>query len=243
MTSFHQHRSYMAAHSTADNPELALTEDTANTAEGREASRANTQPDDLNVQLALHHNTNSESCPGSILPTQIHSTADDYSEVQMLRRKIKYLKIAVIAVISGLLLLLIAAVIHGIVAGATDAGSSGHPGTLPFSQPTRQQSPNSVAPVAKASSTAHNSTAAAPMPAVYHYGAYVAPACRRGGCAQQLCLPASSGLFISTCVWSPEYSCYNFNFSRCEPQPASGQCSWTRSTDLTRCLSNMRKLS
>jgi hypothetical protein len=59
------------------------------------------------------------------------------------------------------------------------------------------------------------------------------PACRVGGCSNQLCVgPDDEG--VSTCEWREEYACYSS--ATCELQP-DGACGWTPTLELQGCLS------
>ena len=55
--------------------------------------------------------------------------------------------------------------------------------------------------------------------------------CRVGGCSGQLCAAES---LASTCEWREDYACYHG--APCETQ-ATGQCGWTVTAALARCLS------
>jgi hypothetical protein len=60
--------------------------------------------------------------------------------------------------------------------------------------------------------------------------------CIVGGCSGELCVEASAGQPpVSTCEWLPEYACYQT--ATCERQ-ANGNCGWTSTPELTRCLSD-----
>jgi hypothetical protein len=56
--------------------------------------------------------------------------------------------------------------------------------------------------------------------------------CYVGGCSAQLC--GDSQNLVSTCEWREAYGCYKG--AACERQ-ANGQCGWTVSASLARCLS------
>lgn len=55
--------------------------------------------------------------------------------------------------------------------------------------------------------------------------------CKRGGCSSQVCTDEN---VITTCEWKEEYACYNKN-AKCERQ-TDGECGWTQTAELTRCL-------
>jgi len=60
--------------------------------------------------------------------------------------------------------------------------------------------------------------------------------CATGGCSGQLCGEESIiKIQYTTCEFRPEYACYH-EFGRCEPQ-ATGECGWTRTSELLGCLS------
>ncbi|ACL64527.1 conserved hypothetical protein [Anaeromyxobacter dehalogenans 2CP-1] len=61
-----------------------------------------------------------------------------------------------------------------------------------------------------------------------------AGACRRTGCAGELC--AAEDL-VSPCIMRPEFACYVA--ARCERQ-ADGACGWTGDAALQRCLAEKR---
>jgi hypothetical protein len=54
--------------------------------------------------------------------------------------------------------------------------------------------------------------------------------CRKTGCSQQICADEE---VVSTCEYRSEYDCYRT--ARCERQ-ASGECGFTKTPELTRCL-------
>ncbi len=58
--------------------------------------------------------------------------------------------------------------------------------------------------------------------------------CVTGGCSGELCVDSSiSGDLMTTCVFRPEYACYQF--SRCERQ-ADGKCGWTETEEYYQCM-------
>ena len=59
-----------------------------------------------------------------------------------------------------------------------------------------------------------------------------AKTCYIGGCSSQVCSDVKG--VITTCVWKPEYACYQ-KYGVCEVQ-ASGDCGWTQTADLLACL-------
>jgi len=60
--------------------------------------------------------------------------------------------------------------------------------------------------------------------------------CAVAGCSGQLCVSADeAGTIVTTCEYRAEYACYAE--ASCEPQ-ADGQCGWTSSPELQRCLVN-----
>ncbi|WP_232287436.1 hypothetical protein [Anaeromyxobacter dehalogenans] len=97
-------------------------------------------------------------------------------------------------------------------AGAGDAGAPG---------PAARPGPGE----AGAATSAPPPQAHAPAPA---------GACRRTGCAGELC--AAEDL-VSPCIMKPEFACYVA--ARCERQ-ADGACGWTEDAALRRCLSEKR---
>ena len=52
------------------------------------------------------------------------------------------------------------------------------------------------------------------------------------GCSGQVCADRE---VVTTCEWRPEYACYRM--ATCERQP-TGQCGWTQTPELRRCLAN-----
>lgn len=63
-----------------------------------------------------------------------------------------------------------------------------------------------------------------------------ANACAVAGCSQQLCVSAREAQdIVTTCEWRPEYACYGE--ASCEVQ-ANGQCGWTDTPELRRCIAN-----
>ncbi|MDP2598557.1 MAG: Gmad2 immunoglobulin-like domain-containing protein [Candidatus Liptonbacteria bacterium] len=54
--------------------------------------------------------------------------------------------------------------------------------------------------------------------------------CKATGCSGEVC---SDQDVITNCVFLPQYSCYRT--ARCERQP-SGECGWTQTPELSRCL-------
>jgi hypothetical protein len=56
--------------------------------------------------------------------------------------------------------------------------------------------------------------------------------CFVGGCSSQLCTDNEDGA-VSTCEWQPQYICYKT--AKCERQ-SNGQCGWTNTPSLQRCL-------
>lgn len=60
--------------------------------------------------------------------------------------------------------------------------------------------------------------------------------CAVAGCSQQLCVSADeAATIVTTCEYRAEYACYRE--ASCEPQ-ADGQCGWTETPELRRCLAN-----
>lgn len=59
--------------------------------------------------------------------------------------------------------------------------------------------------------------------------------CKKTGCSSQVC---SDEDVITTCEWSPEYECYKK--AACERQK-NGDCGFTQTPELTRCLSRARR--
>lgn len=60
------------------------------------------------------------------------------------------------------------------------------------------------------------------------------PACVRGGCSGELCLPEGEER-MSPCVMRPEFACYRE--ATCERQD-DGQCGFTPTASLASCLAN-----
>lgn len=71
---------------------------------------------------------------------------------------------------------------------------------------------------------------AAPAPSRQAPSAAPAGACRRTGCAGELCAAEERA---SPCIMKPEFACYVA--ARCERQ-ADGACGWTQDASLQRCL-------
>lgn len=69
--------------------------------------------------------------------------------------------------------------------------------------------------------------------AAYHRLVNAAP-CYRGGCSNELCSD-QQGL-ISTCIWRPEYACYQA--ATCERQ-SDGQCGFTQDEAYETCMSDL----
>ncbi len=61
------------------------------------------------------------------------------------------------------------------------------------------------------------------------------PSCYVGGCSSHVCSDTPN--ISSTCEWTEAYACYKG--ATCERQP-SGQCGWTQTPELSKCLSNAR---
>ncbi|HWO07798.1 MAG TPA: hypothetical protein VNM40_04455 [Candidatus Paceibacterota bacterium] len=60
--------------------------------------------------------------------------------------------------------------------------------------------------------------------------------CAVAGCSGQLCVSAEeAATVVTTCEFRAEYACYRD--AACERQ-ASGQCGWTQTETLQRCLAN-----
>lgn len=76
--------------------------------------------------------------------------------------------------------------------------------------------------------------ATAPAPPAQAHAPAPAGACRRTGCAGELC--AAEDL-VSPCIMKPEFACYVA--ARCERQ-ADGACGWTDDAALRRCLAEKR---
>jgi hypothetical protein len=66
--------------------------------------------------------------------------------------------------------------------------------------------------------------------------AFVGEGCSISGCSSHVCGAAGEPI-ITTCLWKEEYICYKT--ARCEKQ-ASGQCGWTTTPELSRCLTAAR---
>ena len=63
--------------------------------------------------------------------------------------------------------------------------------------------------------------------------------CKIGGCSGQICMSSESPNGITTCQANPEYACYRN--SKCEVQ-SNGQCGWTQTNELKKCLLKYRDL-
>jgi endosialidase-like protein len=59
-------------------------------------------------------------------------------------------------------------------------------------------------------------------------------ACKVGGCSSELCTDGTDNV-VSPCIWRDEYACYKD--ATCERQ-ADGQCGWTDTPALQKCLAN-----
>jgi hypothetical protein len=78
----------------------------------------------------------------------------------------------------------------------------------------------------------HNPAAVKPVP-VTPTPSPAQGKCYVGGCSGQLCSDKPG--MASTCEWRESYACYQ-KTSTCERQP-SGQCGWTPTAELSKCLS------
>jgi hypothetical protein len=58
--------------------------------------------------------------------------------------------------------------------------------------------------------------------------------CRRTGCSSEVCSDRDQP---SSCIYRPEYACYDR--ATCERQ-ASGECGWTQTPELSRCLAERK---
>ena len=63
------------------------------------------------------------------------------------------------------------------------------------------------------------------------------PECKIAGCSGQLCVDKNAEDIITTCEYRQEYACYKN--ARCEKQ-ADGQCSWTQTAELSKCISQFK---
>ena len=73
----------------------------------------------------------------------------------------------------------------------------------------------------------------APLPSD---GGMVFNGCAVAGCSGQLCVSADEAAnTMTTCEYREEYACYQE--ASCEPQ-ANGQCGWTQTPELQRCLAS-----
>ena len=63
------------------------------------------------------------------------------------------------------------------------------------------------------------------------------PDCKIAGCSGQLCVDKNAEDIITTCEYRQEYACYKN--ARCEKQ-ADGQCSWTQTAELSKCISQFK---
>lgn len=89
---------------------------------------------------------------------------------------------------------------------------------------SRDSSGNEVA-VGSAASTAGEEPSSEP------------PSCVRAGCSKELCIADGEEPGASTCVWRPEFACYDA--AECAVQP-DGRCGWTPSAALRDCLDEAR---
>lgn len=83
-----------------------------------------------------------------------------------------------------------------------------------------------------------------PIPPVYKEPVIVRPTqpnqpnnngCYVGGCSGQICSDQPN--MVSTCEFTPSYSCYQSANTTCERQ-ANGQCGWTQTDELAQCLND-----
>ena len=58
--------------------------------------------------------------------------------------------------------------------------------------------------------------------------------CVKSGCSSTMCVEAGKEM-MTTCEWKAEYACYQQ--AACTRQP-DGQCGWTQSDDLKKCLAS-----
>ncbi len=63
-----------------------------------------------------------------------------------------------------------------------------------------------------------------------------APACKKAGCSNQLCVSSDEEDIITTCEWQEEYACYQT--AKCEKQE-DGKCGFTQDEEFTDCLNNL----
>jgi len=63
------------------------------------------------------------------------------------------------------------------------------------------------------------------------------PECKIAGCSGQLCVDKNAEDIITTCEYRQEYACYKN--ARCEKQ-SDGQCSWTQTAELSKCISQFK---
>jgi len=61
------------------------------------------------------------------------------------------------------------------------------------------------------------------------------PGCKRAGCSGELCIEASAPDIATTCIFLPEYACYQQ--ATCERQ-ADGSCGFTPTAELEACLAD-----
>ncbi len=59
--------------------------------------------------------------------------------------------------------------------------------------------------------------------------------CFVGGCSGQICSDQEG--VVSTCIYRPEYACYQGEATACERQ-TNGACEWTQTEELLACLAN-----
>lgn len=63
---------------------------------------------------------------------------------------------------------------------------------------------------------------------------YIDKDCKTGGCSGEICLNKEDSGPATTCEYRSEFYCYRS--ARCEKQ-ASGECGWTQTDELNKCLS------
>lgn len=60
------------------------------------------------------------------------------------------------------------------------------------------------------------------------------PDCQVGGCSGELCYDPATSDGISTCIFKPEYACYQE--ANCGNFGPGGSCAWEQTAELTECI-------
>jgi hypothetical protein len=94
---------------------------------------------------------------------------------------------------------------------------------------------NGIAPTEVDDPFTEPATSSVPSDDPYYDEPSLVQPCYIGGCSGQIC--SNQPNVVSTCEWRPEYACYQHG--KCERQ-LTGQCGWTNTVDLLRCLKDAR---